>query len=128
MFRKSLLILALSAVVVVLVHGQNRRCILQDTCEKCLTADPSCAWCTDRNYNMKKPRCMTPDELLSANCGQGQWFQRKVESISVLENKESRDYSSTNSGDAIQIQPQKLRMTLAKGVARQIFTRDYWLR
>lgn len=78
---------------VVIVDAQNRKCILQDNCEKCLLIDPACAWCTDRNYNLKKPRCMTESELQVAGCESV--YQNKYVALEILENKALMDYSSS---------------------------------
>lgn len=82
-------------LLAVLAAAQNRKCILQDDCEKCLLADPACAWCTDRNYNLKKPRCMTPDELIAASCDAQFVYQNNYVALEILENKDLRDYSIT---------------------------------
>lgn len=83
-------------VLVTAVVAQNRKCILQDNCEKCLLIDPACAWCTDRNYNLKKPRCMTPEELVVAGCGSV--YQNKYVGLEILENQALMDYSYEKAG------------------------------
>lgn len=95
MFKKSAFqfIWAVFLISVVAVNAQNRKCILQDNCEKCLLIDPACAWCTDRNYNLKKPRCMTEPELLAAGCESV--YQNKYVALEILENKALMDYSSS---------------------------------
>lgn len=95
--------------------AQNRKCILQDNCEKCLLADPACAWCTDKNYNLKKPRCMTPDELVAASCESV--YQNKYEALEILENRQNQDFSKNNVHvqDAIQVQPQRVKLSMAIG-------------
>lgn len=91
-----LLFVCIVVLVVSRVDGQSRKCILQDDCEKCLLIDPACAWCTDRNYNLKKPRCMTEEELLAAGCESV--YQNKYVGLEIIENKALMDYSVTSSG------------------------------
>lgn len=155
MLAKSILICIVYLAAVVI--AQNRKCIVQDNCEKCLLIDSACAWCTDRNYNLKKPRCMTIEELNLAGCKSV--YQNNYVGLEILENNELRDYSFANGGgkfssnsssssfsasassassninnqkqgggqdgqeavaSVIQIQPQRLKLSVAKGKSKVI--------
>lgn len=96
MWKNCAILLVLLLVGVVAVTAQNRKCILQDNCEKCLLIDSACAWCTDRSYNLKKPRCMTPEELVAAGCESV--YQNNYVALEVLENKALMDYSGSGGG------------------------------
>lgn len=58
---------------------------------------------------------MTPDELVAASCESV--YQNKYEALQILENRPSQDYSMNENGqDAIQIQPQRVKLSVAKGL------------
>ncbi|XP_071876633.1 integrin beta-nu isoform X1 [Bombus fervidus] len=48
-----------------------RLCISAKTCENCLQAGPSCAWCSDSSYSnstIGRPRCNSPEKLKQFGC------------------------------------------------------------
>lgn len=93
--------------------AQAQQCVTHETCGKCLSADLSCSWCTDPNYDMRKPRCLTIPNLIAANCTK--YFENKPPIMNLVENKENHDFG-VGSLDAIQIQPQRAKLTLRKSL------------
>lgn len=87
-------------------------CLLYESCGKCLTADPICSWCIDSNYDMKKPRCGTQSRLEALNCKD--IYYNTPTQINVQQNNTTHDFTK-DSLDAVQIQPQKVKITLKRG-------------
>ncbi len=87
-------------------------CFLYESCGKCLTADPICSWCIDPNYDMQKPRCGTKTRLNALNCKE--IYDNTPMQIEVKQNATTHDFAK-DSLDAVQIQPQKVKLTLKRG-------------
>lgn len=60
---------------------------------------------------------MTPEELKAASCESV--YQNKYEAVQIVEDRQSQDYSKNgaNHRDAIQIQPQRVKLSVAKGLS-----------
>lgn len=85
--------------------------MLHDTCGKCLTADESCSWCISRNYDMRKPRCLPTAALKQSGCED--IYENRVTKVELIDNQLPHDFEP-GSLDAIQIQPQRVKLTLRK--------------
>lgn len=86
-------------------------CVQHESCGKCLSADLSCSWCIDRMYDMRKSRCMTKSDLIKANCKE--IFVTNQTDVELIDNNQHHDFN-IGSLDAVQIQPQKVGLTLRK--------------
>lgn len=95
-------------------------CLLYESCGKCLTADPICSWCIDSTYDMQKPRCGTKSRLKALNCKE--IYENTPKQIDVKQNDTTHDFAK-DSLDAVQIQPQKVKITLKRGklIGQSIF-------
>lgn len=82
-----------------------------ETCGKCLaTAElhTVCGWCIDPAYDMRRPRCVSLAELNGTSC---RTVYRPQERPWLLDDRPTQDFGDT---DAVQIQPQRVRVALKK--------------
>ncbi|KAM3965747.1 integrin beta-PS [Aphomia sociella] len=87
-------------------------CIEKEDCGACLNAGLHCRWCADPYFRVGAPRCNDADSLVSAGCGQAM-IQRQSKPVwEVLENRTLQDVTSESQEGVVQIQPQKLRVSL----------------
>lgn len=77
-----------------------------------MTADPICSWCIDRNYDMQKPRCGTKARLEALSCKE--IHENTPMQVDIKQNDTTHDFAK-DSLDAVQIQPQKVKITLKRG-------------
>ncbi|KAL9924309.1 integrin betanu subunit isoform 2-T2 [Glossina fuscipes fuscipes] len=92
-------------------------CIFEDTCERCLKADISCAWCTDKLYEMRY-RCLNHSQLLEFGCHPDHIYENEPK-LHILANSDVHDYVSANS-QAIQVQPQRVYLKLVKSHTQRL--------
>ncbi|XP_023691452.1 integrin beta-3-like isoform X1 [Paramormyrops kingsleyae] len=81
------------------------------TCKQCLATHPSCAWCFQEDFGRQPssiPRCDLREKLLAAGCAKGN-MEFPVSDLVYEENKPLSSRITTN---VIQMQPQKIRVTL----------------
>ncbi|GAB0094468.1 Integrin beta [Sergentomyia squamirostris] len=88
-------------------------CVSQSDCGGCLHADMSCSWCTDRNYDMRKVRCMTKSDLINSGCRENFILSNEGHKIEYLKNEPPSDFTKFNL-EATQIQPQRIKLKLQK--------------
>ncbi|XP_062862702.1 integrin beta-5 [Trichomycterus rosablanca] len=88
------------------------------TCEECLLLHPSCAWCAQEDFERARTlmsRCDLSQNLLKRGC-QARYIENPRSISSILKNK---PLSSKGSGsaqyDGVQIQPQKILLSLRPG-------------
>lgn len=94
-----------------ITNGQSNICVPHESCGKCLSANESCSWCTDRSYDMRKSRCMTKSDLIAADCKE--IFENISTDVQLLTDNPHHDFN-IGSLDAVQIQPQSVQLTLRK--------------
>ncbi|XP_059617120.1 integrin beta-nu [Phlebotomus argentipes] len=88
-------------------------CITHSDCGGCLHADMSCSWCTDRNYDMRKVRCMTKADLIASGCRADFILSNVKHKVEYVRNENPVDFTKSNP-DAIQIQPQHIKLKLQR--------------
>ncbi|XP_076858814.1 integrin beta-5 [Brachyhypopomus gauderio] len=88
------------------------------SCEECLLIHPSCAWCAQEDFGRARAlisRCDLSQNLVNRGC-EAQFIEHPRSVSSILKN---RPLSSKSSGstqyDAVQIQPQKIALSLRPG-------------
>ncbi|KAG5683512.1 hypothetical protein PVAND_012786 [Polypedilum vanderplanki] len=108
----ALALISLLIIKIVLVNANSKYCVNQDTCDKCLNQHPTCAWCSDRLYEMRRARCMTEKDLLEANCRKEFIQINHYEPMSNVRDDDLRDFNKDF--DSVQIRPQSVRMKLQK--------------
>ncbi|XP_073961601.1 integrin betanu subunit [Choristoneura fumiferana] len=87
-------------------------CIEQEACGACLSAAAHCRWCADPYFSSKVPRCNDDESLVASGCGQGM-IQRPLKPVwEVAENRSLQDVDSGSSESVVQIQPQRIRLSL----------------
>lgn len=92
-------------------HNKDQRhCMTHESCGKCLATElhSICGWCTDPGYDMRRPRCLSLADLNSTACKSV--YQTK-ERPWLIENLTTQDFGAS---DAVQIQPQRVRIGLKK--------------
>nr|XP_013189781.1 unnamed protein product [Amyelois transitella] len=121
-----LCILMLSLVLDVTGQGQQQlfnnklACIEKEECGACLTAASHCRWCADPYFGNRVPRCNDDESLVAAGCGQG-LIQRPLNPLwEVVENRPLQDVRNDSVEDVVQIQPQKLRLSLKPRETKKI--------
>lgn len=112
MTNRSCILALLLVTSFVLVHGNSRYCVNQDSCDKCLNQHAKCAWCSDRQYDMRRARCMTETDLLEANCRKEFIQINKHNPMRITKDDDLRDFNKDF--DSVQIKPQNIRMKLHK--------------
>lgn len=93
-------------------NAEGELCLLHESCGKCLTANSICSWCIDPNYDMLKPRCGTSARLKALNCKE--IYDNTPMLIEIKQNVSTHDFAK-DSLDAIQIQPQNVKITMKRG-------------
>ncbi|GFX22727.1 integrin beta [Trichonephila clavipes] len=88
-------------------------CSSRLTCGACL-ASHNCAWCSDKIYQRGAPRCDKIDNLLERGCSKENIFSPGTIS-EILENEPLSDAGAV-AGSAIQLKPQKLKLSLRPGM------------
>ncbi|CAL7946615.1 unnamed protein product [Xylocopa violacea] len=92
-------------------------CASQQSCKNCLQT-PRCVWCStpvsNQNENGPAVRCVTRERLLN----EGDLWCRKsdvIDEVSKMSLLENQPLSSTKGSDPVQLQPQRVRLTLRRG-------------
>ncbi|KAL4711476.1 hypothetical protein ACJJTC_000492 [Scirpophaga incertulas] len=87
-------------------------CIDHEECGACLSAASHCRWCADPYYSSAAPRCNDDQSLVQSGCSQG-LIQRPAFPVwEVLANDSLQDVSAESLEHVVQIQPQKIRLSL----------------
>ncbi|XP_020300729.1 integrin beta-nu-like isoform X2 [Pseudomyrmex gracilis] len=90
-------------------------CTSQSTCENCLEANLSCAWCSNWSYSNStygKPRCNVPERLRAFGCPDAEIRTAPPGSVHVLANERFRDVTDGRTVDPVQLRPQRLRLKM----------------
>uniref|UniRef100_A0A7G3AML4 Integrin beta n=1 Tax=Lutzomyia longipalpis TaxID=7200 RepID=A0A7G3AML4_LUTLO len=110
---KFLLILCIFLIFIEFSFGGSSICVSQNDCNGCLYADVSCSWCRDRNYDMRKVRCMIKSDLIASGCREEFILSNGENEVNYIKNDDHVDFTKSNP-DAIQIQPQHIKLKLQK--------------
>ncbi|PZC71768.1 hypothetical protein B5X24_HaOG212552 [Helicoverpa armigera] len=95
-------------------------CIQHDECGACLSAASHCRWCADLNYKSGAPRCNDDESLVNTGCSQG-LIQRPEKPIwEVVENSSLQDMTPNSEENVVQIQPQRIRLSLKSRETKKI--------
>ncbi|XP_053610846.1 integrin beta-nu [Plodia interpunctella] len=95
-------------------------CIEKEECGACLTAASHCRWCADPYFDNRVPRCNDDESLVAAGCGQGM-IQRPLSPLwETVESRPLQDMQADSVEDVVQIQPQKLRLSLKPRETKKI--------
>ncbi|XP_026495525.2 integrin beta-nu [Vanessa tameamea] len=95
-------------------------CIQHEECGPCLSAAGHCRWCADPYYSSIAPRCNDDESLVATGCGQGM-IERPVKPVwEVAENHSLQDMLPDSHEAVVQIQPQKIRLSLKPRETRKI--------
>lgn len=95
-------------------------CIEHDECGACLSAASHCRWCADPYYSSAAPRCNDDESLVNTGCGQG-FIQRPEKPVwEVVENSSLQDMMPNSADNVVQIQPQKIRLSLKPRETKKI--------
>ncbi|KAJ8712386.1 hypothetical protein PYW07_005228 [Mythimna separata] len=87
-------------------------CIEHNECGACLSAASHCRWCADINYNSGAPRCNDDESLANTGCSQT-LIQRPEKPVwEVVENNSLQDMSPNSLENVVQIQPQRVHLSL----------------
>ncbi|KAI8125712.1 Integrin beta-nu [Lucilia cuprina] len=100
----------------IIIKAENP-CINEDTCKGCLSADISCAWCTDKLYELRY-RCLNRTQLLEHGCHNDHIYENEPE-FHTLTNDGLKDYELSNNR-AVQVQPQRIYLKLVKSHPERI--------
>ncbi|KAI5621151.1 integrin beta-5 [Silurus asotus] len=88
------------------------------SCEECLLLHPSCAWCSQENFGRGRTfmsQCDLSQNLLKRGC-KASFIENPRSISSILKNKPLSSKGSMSAQyDVIQIQPQKISLTLRPG-------------
>uniref|UniRef100_A0A336LEA7 Integrin beta n=1 Tax=Culicoides sonorensis TaxID=179676 RepID=A0A336LEA7_CULSO len=113
-FLTTILLIFISNVI-----SQDSNCVSYTTCDSCLEVE-GCAWCVDRTYDPKLPRCMNKLNLIQFNCSL-QWIQESREmKKNIFQDEPLSDFTRDNEYDAFQIRPQRVKMMMKKGTTQEI--------
>lgn len=88
-------------------------CISQNTCETCLQAGPSCAWCSDWSYSnltVGRPRCNSPERLKQFGCPPREIRTPSPWSMKFLEDSNFQDMEPERV--PIQLRPQRVAVKI----------------
>nr|XP_046271838.1 integrin beta-3a [Scatophagus argus] len=91
------------------------------TCQQCLAVHPSCAWCSQEEFGKggsSVSRCDLKENLLNGGCSNAA-VEFPSSTLTIEEDAPLSDKASGTADDVTQIKPQKLRMTLRRGDAKQ---------
>ena len=91
-----------------------RLCVSQSSCENCLEASSSCAWCSDWSYanlTLGKPRCNVPERLKAFGCPPQEIRTAPPASIELLEDFDFQDVEVAGQ-TPIQLRPQKVKVSI----------------
>ncbi|XP_072945113.1 integrin beta-nu [Epargyreus clarus] len=95
-------------------------CIEHEECGACLSAASHCRWCADPYYRSAIPRCNDDESLVAAGCSQGM-IQRPEKPVwEVAENRSLQDVEVDSDEAVVQIQPQRIRLSLKPRETRVI--------
>uniref|UniRef100_A0A2A4KA02 Integrin beta n=1 Tax=Heliothis virescens TaxID=7102 RepID=A0A2A4KA02_HELVI len=95
-------------------------CIQHDECGACLSAASHCRWCADLNYKSGAPRCNDDESLVNTGCSQG-LIQRPEKPVwEVVENSSLQDMTPNSEENVVQIQPQRIRLSLKSRETQKI--------
>ncbi|CAH0725680.1 unnamed protein product, partial [Brenthis ino] len=116
-----------SFIIIGYVNGQDEEqfqrkllCVQHEECWPCLSAAPHCRWCADPYFNNGVPRCDDDESLVEAGCAQGM-IQRPAKSVwEVVQNDSLQDMSPDSHESVVQIQPQKIRLSLRPREVKKI--------
>lgn len=84
------------------------------TCKQCLAVHPSCAWCFQEDFGQgvaSSSRCDLREQLVEAGCAD-QFLEFPRSSLTVEQDRPLSGKVTGAAADVIQIQPQKLHITL----------------
>ncbi|KAL7881791.1 hypothetical protein AOLI_G00086390 [Acnodon oligacanthus] len=88
------------------------------SCEECLLINPNCAWCAQEDFGRARTltsRCDLSQNLLKRGC-EARFIENPRSVSSILKNKPlSSKGSGSTQYDVIQIQPQKISLSLRPG-------------
>lgn len=99
---------------------QEIECMEHDVCGSCMTSLPVCRWCADPYFSRTLPRCDTYDRLLAGGCSQTLIEKAQPEIMNLVENSSLHDYDPRLPDFAVQIQPQKVHLTIKPRQSRKI--------
>ncbi|KZC05488.1 Integrin beta-nu [Dufourea novaeangliae] len=88
-----------------------RLCISQNSCENCLEASLSCAWCSDWSYTNSshgKPRCNVPERLKDFGCPPEEIRTAHPGSVTLVEDFNFKDVEVADE-IPVQLRPQKVK-------------------
>ncbi|XP_036313810.1 integrin beta-7 isoform X3 [Pipistrellus kuhlii] len=95
------------------------------SCKKCILSHPSCAWCKQLNFTAsgeaEERRCASREELLARGCPPGELEEPRGQQ-EVLQDQPLSQGSRGGEG-AIQLAPQRVRVTLRPGEPQQLQVR-----
>ncbi|XP_014371392.2 integrin beta-nu [Papilio machaon] len=95
-------------------------CIEHAECGACLSAASHCRWCADPYYSPAAPRCNDDESLVSTGCSQGM-IQRPEKPVwEVAENRSLQDMRPDLQEAVVQIQPQRIKLSLKPRETRKI--------
>ncbi|XP_063040848.1 integrin beta-3-like [Engraulis encrasicolus] len=92
-----------------------------NTCRGCLSIHPSCAWCSQEDFDKGGSgvsRCDLKESLVAGGCA-ADALEFPTSSMSIQEDKPLSDRAAGASKDVTQIRPQKLHLTLRPGDAKR---------
>lgn len=87
------------------------------TCKECLSIHPTCAWCSQETFGKgvsDSSRCDLKANLIQSGCGV-KFIEFPVSSIKILKDLALSDRMGGSASDIVQIQPQKIQLTLRPG-------------
>ncbi|XP_017881120.1 integrin beta-nu-like [Ceratina calcarata] len=96
-------------------------CISQNSCENCLQASNSCAWCSDWDYTnsaIEKPRCNTLERLKQFGCPSEEIRTTPSGSVTLLEDTDFQDMEPERI--PIQLRPQRIKVRIPSHVEVEI--------
>ncbi|KAL0821848.1 hypothetical protein ABMA28_005255 [Loxostege sticticalis] len=95
-------------------------CIDNEECGACLSAAPHCRWCADPYYSSAAPRCNDDESLVQSGCSQGMIQRPALPVWEVVANNSLQDVLPDSLENVVQIQPQKLRISLKPRETRKV--------
>ncbi|GBP40030.1 Integrin beta-nu [Eumeta japonica] len=95
-------------------------CIEQESCGACLAAGPHCRWCADPYFSSAAPRCNDEESLVSSDCSQEHIQMPEPPVWEVAENRSLQDMTSDAYEAVVQIQPQKINLSLKPRETKKI--------
>ncbi|OWF44106.1 integrin beta-6-like [Mizuhopecten yessoensis] len=105
--EKVFLLAAISLIVLINVIDGQRSCNGR-RCGDCVINGTNCHWCAQEGYNGS--RCGSREELTRNNCSDIK--SKKRQEIRMIKNKGVQDRTGDELSDAIQLQPQHVRVYL----------------